>query len=63
MQRVPEILAEMISWMEEHDYESVEQMLGSMSQQHVTEPAVFERANYMKVLHSWRPDPTGQLMY
>jgi dihydroorotate dehydrogenase (fumarate) len=63
VQRIPEILAEMISWMEEHDYESVEQMLGSMSQQHVTEPAVFERANYMKVLHSWRPDPTGQLMY
>jgi dihydroorotate dehydrogenase (fumarate) len=52
----------MVRWMEDHEYESVVQMQGSMSQQNVLEPAVFERANYMKVLHSWRPDPTGQLV-
>ncbi len=46
--------------MEEHEYESVSQMQGSMSQQHVAEPAAFERANYMKILQSWRPDPAGQ---
>ncbi len=56
--RMPAILAEMQTWMEEHEYESVQQMIGSMSQQHVAEPAAFERANYMKVLDSWRPDPT-----
>jgi len=37
-------------WMEDHDYESVEQLKGSMSQQHCPDPASFERANYMKAL-------------
>jgi dihydroorotate dehydrogenase (fumarate) len=32
-------------------------MQGSMSQQAVKEPAAFERANYMKVLSSWRDLP------
>jgi len=63
IKRIDEILSDLTMWMEEHEYESVSQMQGSMSQQHVAEPAVFERANYMKVLHSWRPDPTGQLVY
>jgi dihydroorotate dehydrogenase (fumarate) len=42
-------------WMEEHEYESVTQMKGSMSQRSCAEPAAFERANYMKVLQSWHP--------
>ncbi|HXF62095.1 MAG TPA: dihydroorotate dehydrogenase-like protein [Caldilineaceae bacterium] len=62
MGRIGEIVAQMQLWMEEHEYESVGQMWGSMSQQNVAEPAAFERANYMKVLQSWRPDPTGALM-
>lgn len=41
------------AWLEEHEYESVEQMKGSMSQRAVAEPAAFERANYMKVLSSY----------
>jgi dihydroorotate dehydrogenase (fumarate) len=41
-------------WMKEHEYESVQQMQGSLSQRHVAEPAAFERANYMKVLDSYR---------
>ena len=41
------------AWMEEHEYESLEQMKGSMSQKSVPEPAAFERANYMKVLNSY----------
>lgn len=51
--RVGAILSEMTSWMEEHEYESVQQMKGSMSQQSVAEPAAFERVNYMKVLSSF----------
>ena len=47
------ILDEMTTWLEEHEYESVEQMKGSMSQQAVAEPAAFERANYIKVLSSF----------
>lgn len=60
--RLRVIAEEMHQWMVDREYESVEQMRGSMSQQHVAEPAVFARANYMKVLQSWRPDPTGRLM-
>jgi len=51
--RVPDILAEMSKWMEEHEYSSVLQMKGSMSQKAVADPAAFERANYMKVLSSY----------
>jgi dihydroorotate dehydrogenase (fumarate) len=59
--RITEMLAEMARWMEERGYESVAQMRGSMSQQNVADPAAFERANYMKTLQSWRPDPAGGL--
>ncbi|MGA7305481.1 MAG: dihydroorotate dehydrogenase-like protein [Rhodothermales bacterium] len=60
--RIGDILHAMVRWMEEHGYDSIQTMQGSMSQRHVAEPAAFERANYMKVLQSWRPDPTGQLL-
>jgi len=50
-----------VRWMEEKEYASIAQMRGSMSQKHVKEPAAFERANYMKMLHSWQSDPTGFL--
>jgi dihydroorotate dehydrogenase (fumarate) len=62
VQRIDQILEGMAQWMEEYEYESVAQMQGSMSQQSVGEPAAFERANYMKVLSSWRPEPGGQLL-
>ncbi|UCH59666.1 MAG: dihydroorotate dehydrogenase-like protein [Anaerolineales bacterium] len=51
--RIPEILAEIETWMVEHEYESIDQMKGSMSQKSVADPAAFERANYMKVLSSY----------
>lgn len=51
---VPLMLNEMGWWMETHEYESIRQMQGSMSRKSVAEPAAFERANYMKVLNSWR---------
>ena len=53
--RIQEILVEMERWMEEHEYDSLGRMIGSMSQKHVAEPAAFERANYMKLLASYRP--------
>ena len=48
------MLESMQSWMREHEYESIAQMKGSMSQKACPEPAAFERANYMKTLHSYR---------
>jgi dihydroorotate dehydrogenase (fumarate) len=59
--RLSEIREAMQAWMDVHGYTSVRQLQGSMSQQHVGEPAAFERANYMKVLQSWRRDPVGTL--
>lgn len=61
LRRIPEVLEGVSKWMLEHDYDSLTQMRGALSQQHVAEPAVFERANYMKVLQSYRPDPTSRL--
>lgn len=56
-QDVPSILSELTGWMESHEYQSIKQMQGSMSQKSVREPAAFERANYMKVLNSFRDTP------
>jgi dihydroorotate dehydrogenase (fumarate) len=59
--RLGEIAQEMARWMEERGYDAVSEMRGSMSQLNVGDPAAFERANYVRVLQSWRPDPAGQL--
>ena len=48
------ILDGMTRWMEEHEYESLAQMRGSMSLQKSPDPAAFERGNYMKILRSWQ---------
>jgi dihydroorotate dehydrogenase (fumarate) len=47
------VRADVIAWMEEHEYASIAEMQGSMSYRSVAEPAAFERANYMKVLSSY----------
>ncbi len=59
--RIGSILRGMEPWMAEHGYASVAEMRGAMSQEHVEHPSTFERANYMKVLQSWHPDPAGLL--
>ena len=48
-----QIEKEMVQWMEEHEYTSVDQMKGSMSQKSCSHPSAFERANYMKALKSY----------
>lgn len=48
------ILAEMESWMEAHEYESVSQLIGSASKLNAVEPAAFERCNYLQVLRSYQ---------
>lgn len=47
------VLSDLVTWMEEHEYESIRQMCGSMSQRNVPDPAAFQRANYMRVLSSY----------
>mgnify|MGYP000300731969 CR=1 FL=1 len=56
-EKAAEILRDLETWLTEHEYESVKQMKGSMSQRAVAEPAAFERANYMKVLNSFKVLP------
>jgi dihydroorotate dehydrogenase (fumarate) len=41
---------ELREWMKEHEYESVAQMRGALSQQHAEDPTAYERAQYMKAL-------------
>ena len=48
-QRIEEGLLE---WMEKHEYESVQQMKGRMSQIRCPNPSAFERAQYMKAVKS-----------
>ena len=47
------IATEMAAWMDEHEYESVEQLRGSASASAVDDPSAYERANYMQTLRSW----------
>jgi len=41
---------DMVAWMEEHEYGSVSQLKGSMSQRNCAEPSAFERAQYMRAI-------------
>lgn len=52
--RIKQVIEGMKLWMEENEYESVHMMKGSMSQKSIAEPAAFERANYMKLLQSYK---------
>jgi dihydroorotate dehydrogenase (fumarate) len=52
--KIGDLVGGMAAWMDEHEYESVKQMKGSMSHKSCPEPAAFERANYMKVLNSYK---------
>jgi dihydroorotate dehydrogenase (fumarate) len=52
-EHVRTVLHELQSWMEEHEYESVSQMRGSMNLERSPNAAAFERTNYMRTIHSW----------
>lgn len=54
-----QILGEMTTWMEEHEYLSVRQMQGSMNHETCPDPCAFERANYMKALQSYAGGSCG----
>jgi dihydroorotate dehydrogenase (fumarate) len=47
---------EMREWMEKHEYESIQQMQGSMSQKNCPNPSAFERAQYMRSLSTYKPE-------
>jgi dihydroorotate dehydrogenase (fumarate) len=51
---IRQIETEMSDWLADHDYQSVRQLQGSMSQKNCADPAAFERAQYMRTLLSYR---------
>jgi len=53
-ERVDGILGELSTWMREKDYSSVEQLRGSVAQHTSANPGAFERAQYQRVLSTWR---------
>jgi dihydroorotate dehydrogenase (fumarate) len=61
IEHMERVLGDIRRWMEEHEYESILQMQGSMSMRSVANPSAFERANYMRVLsdYAWRMPSVG----
>ncbi len=53
-EHIKNVLRDMERWMTDNEYVSVTQMKGSMSQKSIADPTAFERANYMKSLHSYK---------
>lgn len=53
IEHMGKMLSDMEAWMQEHEYESLAQMKGSMSHKSVDQPAAFERANYMKAISTY----------
>ncbi len=51
---------ELEAWLTSHEYESISQLKGSVSQQHAIDPSAYERANYVQVLDSYS-HPSGVL--
>ncbi|TAL43966.1 MAG: dihydroorotate dehydrogenase-like protein [Methylovulum sp.] len=47
------LLVELENWLDEHEYESVSQLKGSVSRQHAIDPGAYERANYVQVLDNY----------
>jgi dihydroorotate dehydrogenase (fumarate) len=48
-----EILRALTQWLEEHEYESLRELQGSMNLLRCDNPKAYERANYIKILQSW----------
>ena len=53
IQHIQGVLGDLRRWMEEHEYESIGQMQGSMSRVAAPDSSAFERAQYMEVLSSY----------
>ena len=52
IRKISVIEHELAAWMKTHEYESVQQLKGSMSQMNCADPAAFERAQYMRAITS-----------
>jgi dihydroorotate dehydrogenase (fumarate) len=53
-ERLSELRDGLSIWLEDHEYDSLEQLRGSMNHDRCPDPGAFERANYMRLLQGWR---------
>ncbi|MFZ5446778.1 MAG: dihydroorotate dehydrogenase-like protein [Myxococcota bacterium] len=51
--RISEIRRGLSNWLDEHEYESLSQLVGCMNLERVPDPSGYERANYVKLLQGW----------
>ncbi len=58
-ERIRTMLQEMTAWLEENEYDSIEQLKGSMSRGNCPDPGTLERANYMKALTTYTVETSG----
>ena len=58
LQQGPQVLAEieqgMREWMAEHEYQSVQQLKGSVCRDRAIDPSAYDRANYVEVMNNHR---------
>lgn len=57
IRHISTIERDLVAWMEEHDYESVHQLKGSLSHKNCPDPTAFERAQYMRAISSYYLPP------
>ena len=57
VRQISVIEREMVTWLQEHEYESIQQLKGSMSQKNCPDPAAYERAQYMRAISSYYVSP------
>ena len=53
-EHITKVVKNIEQWMKEHEYESIEQMKGSLSHKSIADPSAYERANYMKALNRYK---------
>jgi len=51
---IEKVISETTNWLLNHEYDSIKSIQGLMSQRNVSSPSAYERANYMKLLGSYR---------
>lgn len=61
LKRLRKMVEGMTQWLQMHGYGAMAKLQSSMSQEQIKDPAAFEQANYIQILHSWQPDPAKEL--
>ncbi|MFQ6603935.1 MAG: dihydroorotate dehydrogenase-like protein [Fidelibacterota bacterium] len=53
-EHITKLQTDLLTWMDDHEYESLSQMRGSISMKNVPDPGAFMRANYIKMLNEYQ---------